>query len=192
MVKLKESYYILLSLRQPFCPSEFALVANIITDTINDLLEDDNWDHRKIYSKLAESVPTEKYLDEKIPYHAAREMSVNIKPHRNGKADVYVDDIITVAVNRNDNLHRIVRAPITVIHAVVDNANIKSNWVRRKDMITDDKMETEGAAEEEKICLGWILNTRSLLVRLPVHKSIAWKSQIQSLLSKNSVSNIDL
>ena len=45
-VKLNGDYYILLPLRQPFggapCPSEFAVIADLITDTINDLLEDDD------------------------------------------------------------------------------------------------------------------------------------------------------
>ena len=42
-VKLNEFYYILISLSQPFggasCPSEFVVIADVITDTINDLLE---------------------------------------------------------------------------------------------------------------------------------------------------------
>ena len=49
-------------------------------------------------------------------------MSVNIEAHTNVKVDVYyVDDIITVAVNRDDNLQRIAKVPITVMHAVADS-----------------------------------------------------------------------
>ncbi len=46
---------------------------------------------------------------------------------------------------------------------------MKSENIKRKDIVSDDKMEAEGYAEEEKICLGWLLNTRSLLVKLPSH-----------------------
>ena len=126
----------------------------------------------------------------KIPFHAARKMSVNIEPYKNGKADVYyADDIIAVAVDRDDNLQRFVKAPITVMYAVADSAEIKSHSIKRNDMVADDKIEVEGAAEAEKICLGWILNTRSLLVKLPVRKSIAWKSQIDILLTKKEYSS---
>ena len=54
-VQLREIWYIIISLRTPFggspCPSEFAVVADLITDTINDLLKDANWDHKFVYSE---------------------------------------------------------------------------------------------------------------------------------------------
>ena len=50
--------------------------------------------------------------------------------------------------------------------------------IPRDDMVEEDKTKVEGAAEERKICLGWILDTRRLEVQLPDHKNIGWKSQI--------------
>ena len=176
-VKLNELYYILISLRQPFggapCPSEFAVIADVITDTINDLLECKQWDHNTLYSDLADKVPAEKQLDDDIPYQQARKMSVRNTATDYGKADVYVDDIITIAVDKGENLGRITRAPITVMHAVADRTSYKNTSIKRKDIVADDKMAAEGAAEEQKICLGWLLNTRELLVKLPTHKAIA-------------------
>ncbi len=81
-VKLNQKYFILLSLRQPFggapCPSEFAVVADIITGMINDLLEDEDWDHDELYSKLTDKIPVERGLSDDIPFHPAQEMSVYI------------------------------------------------------------------------------------------------------------------
>ena len=195
-VKLNERYFILLSLRQPFggtpCPSEFAVVADIITDTINDLLEDEEWDHDLLYSKLVDKIPVEKGLSDNIPFHQVQEMSASIIIGENGKSDVYVDDIITIVVDINVNLQRIKKAPITVMHAVVDNATMESKNIKRKDIVSYDKRVAEGAAEEEKIYLGWLLNTMNLLVKLPNHKSTAWRSQISSLLDKKTVSNKEL
>ncbi len=48
-------------------------------------------------------------------------------------------------------------------------------------------MKVEGAAKERKICLGWMLDTRSLLVSLPDHKTSEWISQIDSILKNNTV-----
>ena len=156
-MKINDKYYILLSLRQPFggapCPSEFAVVADIITDTINDLLEDEEWDHNLIYSELANRIPKEKDFGNDIPFHKAREMSVSILLGENGKSDVYVDDIITIAVDINDNLDRIRKAPITVMHAVADNSYFKSSNIKRSDIVSDDKMKAEGAAEEKRFAL---------------------------------------
>ena len=60
-VELNGNWYLLLSLRQPFggspCPSEFAVVVDIVTDTINDLLEDEEWDYKNVYSKAADDIP---------------------------------------------------------------------------------------------------------------------------------------
>ena len=83
-------------------------------------------------------------------------MSVSIIIGENGKADVYVDGIITIAVDTiNNNLERIKRAPVTVMRAVVAKATMESQNIKRKDIVSDDKMEAGGAVEEEKICLGW-------------------------------------
>ena len=67
-----------------------------------------------------------------------------------------------------------------------------SNKIPRDNIIADDKMKAEGSAEERKICLGWMIDTRRLLVSLSVHKTIAWKSQIDTILSQQTVSEKDL
>ena len=56
-------------------------------------------------------------------------------------------------------------------------------------MVEMEKAKAEGAAEEIKIVLGWILDTKRLLVSLPEHKYIAWTSQIDELLNQKTVSN---
>ena len=52
----------------------------------------------------------------------------------------------------------------------------------RGDIVALDKMIAEGAPKEEKICLEWIMNTRSLQVKLPLHKAISWTSKINLVL----------
>ena len=59
-------------------------------------------------------------------------------------------------------------------------------------IIATDKMIAEGAAEEKKICLGWLLDTRRLLVSLPDHKTIAWTAQIDTILNQQTVSEKEL
>ena len=45
-------------------------------------------------------------------------MSVSLPNEDRGKADVFVDDVILVCVDLEDNLPRLKTAPCTVIHAV--------------------------------------------------------------------------
>ena len=78
------------------------------------------------------------------------------------------------------------------MHTVVDNSTVNNTTIKRTDIVADDKMEAEGAAEEEKICFGWLLNTRKLLVKLPAHKAIAWTSQINNILGNRSMPNKEL
>ena len=91
----------------------------------------------------------------------------------------------------DNSLDRITKAPITVIHAVADNSHV-SDSIPRDDIVAIDKMIAEGAAEERKICLGWMMDSRRLRVSLPDHKMIGWISQINSIMEQKIVSEKDL
>ena len=67
------------------CPSEFALAADIIADTINDLLEDNLWNHKEIYSDIIHKIPDPAHLPADIPYAQAKELSLNIPVRTCGK-----------------------------------------------------------------------------------------------------------
>ena len=50
-----------------------------------------------------------------IPFAKAKETSVKMAEEADCKADVFIDDIITLGVDVADNLSRITAAPCTVI-----------------------------------------------------------------------------
>ena len=52
------------------------------------------------------------------------------------------------------------------MHTVVDIATMTDETIKRSDILADDKIQVEDVAEDEKICLGWILNTRSLQITI--------------------------
>ena len=67
-IRIEDMEFILISLRQPFwgasCPSEFVLLVDLVTDTINDLLEDEKRDCKKDYSAMAQKItPAEPLSD---------------------------------------------------------------------------------------------------------------------------------
>ena len=95
-------------------------------------------------------------------------------------------------MDKDDHLKHMTRALITVMHAIADKSTFQDQNISRKDIVANDKMEAEGAAEEKKICLGWLLKSRELSVTLPSHKAIAWSSQIDNSLSNATLSNKEL
>ena len=183
---------LLVSLRLPFggapCPAEFCLISDVITDTVNDLLEDTSWNHNTVRSEYTAEIPEAQPLPPDIPFAKARELSVDIPVSLCGKADVYIDDVVTCAVDVGDNLERIKAAPCTVIHAVAHKASGNTH-LKRQGFISDDKTEAEGAPAERKIVLGWMVDTRQLLVSLPSHKFIAWSNEIHTLMRQQSVNS---
>jgi hypothetical protein len=196
-VKIRGKEYIFISTRLPFggspCPNDFCLLSDIVTDTINDLLECKSWDHERVHSEYYAKIPIAKPIKEEIPFAQAREMSVELPIKDRGKANVFIDNIISVAPDIGNNLGRLRAALYSVLHAFGHKMSASStSAIPRDNLIADDKNEAEGAPEEVKICLGWTLDTRQLLVKLPFHKYTAWQCQIKDLLSKNSTDEDEL
>ena len=188
-IMIDNTIFLLISLRLPFgglpCPSEFCLLSDMITDAINDLLADSSWNPFDVHSDYVKHIPPPNPLPDDIPFAAAKELSVHITEGNICKADVFVDDIITIGVDANDNLQRIVAAPCSIMHSVAHNSSTSTS-IDRQHLIAEDKNEAEGAPEEKKIVLGWILNSRTLSIHLPEHKFIAWSEQVTSFISRKS------
>ena len=96
-MKIEDNWCIILSLRMPFggasCPSEFALAADLLADTINDLLEGDTWNEQDTFSTMAHDIPKPVPLTDATPYAQAIPMTVDIPVSSCGNSDVYVDDL---------------------------------------------------------------------------------------------------
>ena len=187
--------YILLSLRLPFggspCPSVFCLISDVITDTINDLLISDDWDPAVVHSDYVTKVPQPIQLSPTVPFASAKPTSVPNLEGSNCSADVFIDDIITVGVHLGNNLEKIVAAPCTVMHAIAHQASNR-HLIPRQDFIAEDKNEAEGAPEEQKIVLGWMIDTRRLIISLPHHKFVAWSTQLASFITRNTTNATDI
>ena len=194
-IEMENTKYLLLSLRLPFggspCPSEFCLLSDLLTDTINDLMSCEDWEPSELHSNYLLKIPKPTSLPEAVPFAQAKDVSVSIEEGDICKSDVFIDDIITMGVDVADNLKRIMAAPCTVMHAFTHSVDGPSH-IPRQNFIADDKNEAEGGPEEVKIVLGWELNSRSLSVHLPFHKFRAWSSQVDSFLSRKTSNAKDL
>ena len=192
---IKGTEYLLLTLRHPFGgkagPSHFCLLSDIVVDTINDLLLCKEWDDKTVTSNFIKHIPEAEAYKESAPFKEARKLIVDIPAEDEGKCDGYIDDLITVVVDIGREQERSKAAPCTIIHAI---AHLTQNelFVERDDQIAIDKSKAEGAPSEIKICLGWEIDTRRLLMKLPQHKYIAWDTELKDTLSRKSISHKQL
>ena len=184
--------YILLALRLPFggspCPSEFCLVSDIIADATNDLFACKHWDPNSVHSKYVSKIPKPQSLPKSIQFGPALPTSVPNMEKDNCSADVFIDDIITLGVDIGNNVTKIMAGPCTIIHAMAHTAS-NDTTILRQDFIADDKNDVEGGPEEVKIVLGWVIDSRRLIIQLPTHKYIAWSSQLSSFQDRKSASS---
>ena len=194
-IEIEGVKYILLALRLPFggspCPSEFCLVSDVITDIINDLLACEHWDPYWMHSKFVKSIPGPRPLPADVPFAPALETSVPNLEQDRCSADVFIDDVITVGVDIGNNVEKLMAAPCTVMHALA-HATDEKTFLPRQDFIAADKNEAEGAPEEVKVVLGWQLNTREMLIKLPDHKFKAWSSQLQNFTKQKRAKGKEL
>ena len=73
-------------------------------------------------------------LASSIPFAEAKEMSIDLVETEVCKAYVFINDIITVSVNIDDNLDIIIAAPCTVMHAVTHHTTDNEIFVPKMKM----------------------------------------------------------
>ena len=56
--------------------------------------------------------------------------------------------------------------------------------MKRRDIVSNPKLVAEGGPAEDQIVLGWMLNTRTLLVILPSDKFEAWVSDLKVIIAE--------
>lgn len=194
-VKIDGKWYIIISLRITFGgasgPADFCLFSDIVCDTINDLVACKSWNKKEVCSKFVKNIPPAEEMVSNIPFGEASKFSVEVPVEENGKFNVYIDDSIGIAVDINDNKSRLEVAPCTVIHAISNNPESK-NYILRDNMIEAETCLAEGALAELRICLGWALDTRRLLVVLPEHKCKAWINDLKKVIRRKTTNYCDL
>ena len=148
--------YLLISLRLSFggslCSSKLCLLSDMTTDAINNLMLCKSWNPKFLQSNYVNMIPPDKSLPENIPFTQTKDMSVDLPDDEFCKSDVFIYNIITVGVDVDNNLKRIIAAPCTIMHAVAQKAENGMTCIPRQNIISDDKNKAEGAPEEIQSC----------------------------------------
>jgi hypothetical protein len=153
------------------CPLLWGIISDILTDICNTLLECKNWNHTSLYDSISESIKPPNHLPDNIPFHKAKEFSIEIPTNDTGKVDIYINDTIAITPVFPRNIERMNAAVPLAIRTLSQPLN-PDDEILRKDIISLKKFQAEACPEEVKTILGWIINTRSLTIALPDNKCI--------------------
>ncbi len=127
--------------------------------------------------------PSPKYLDDSIPFAEGHKLIVEIEIDPRGTTDDYIDNLIslTVDVEGTDNIVRCDRAPLLAFDTC--SRPLHENEPNPQEtMEAINKLESEALLEEQKVILGWLVDFRRLLIRLPENKFVAWLEAIRKMI----------
>jgi hypothetical protein len=168
------------------CPNLWSCLSESGTDIANMLIQNPHWDHNKLFDPLSTILPAPELLPDDIPFTQAQPLSVTIPVNDIGKADIYIDDTITISLGENDNVNRVSTAIPLAIHTISQPLNT-SDPIPCKDIISLRKFTGEGRPSEVKTCLVWVINTRLLRIFLPMDKHFHWSSDIKKIIQTKKV-----
>jgi len=163
------------------CPNLWNCISETGTDIANMLIQNQFWDHKSIYDNLSTTIQDPESLPDDIAFAQTKESAVNIPTNDIGKADIYIDDTIGVALDKNDNVKRVSAAIPLAIH-ILSRPLDSLDDIPRKEIISLKKFLAKGRPSETKTVLGWVLNTRTLRISLPAEKFQLWSQDIKILV----------
>ena len=172
-------------------PAEFSVVSDMCNDLCNDIADFHDWNPSILSSPLQDGVGRPKRYPESIPFAPARELAIHLEPRPQGYHDVYLDDTIQLFL---DTPEHVARAPGIVPLAVdlMSRPVSPDEPILRAPMLEEKKLIAEGSPRERQRVLGWILDTRRLLLRLPEEKYLHRLSVVTTLTRTKRTTYQDL
>ena len=172
------------------CPNLWCVVSEFVTNLTNDLLTYADWDENILFSPHVRKLSPPTLLSDSIPFHNAKPADAKVHVSREGRADVFIDDIVTAGYN-SARWKRLCGAALLAIY-IFGRPVDSTEPVPRDDLLSLNKLLSEGSLLEVQTVLGWEINTRTLTISLPSDKYSEWTAQIKTILDFNSVSPKDL
>jgi hypothetical protein len=167
-------------------PNLWNCISESGTDLANMLIQNKFWDHRKFYDNLSTLIEEPKSLPDDIAFAQAKKLAVNIPINNVGKVDIYINDTIGIALDKDDNVNRVCKAIPLAIHTMSRPLD-SSDEIPRKEKLSLKKLSAEGTLSEARIVLGWTINTRNLKIYLPEDKYKTWTQEISIILTTGKV-----
>jgi hypothetical protein len=169
------------------CPFEWNIISKSIHNLANAILHNDSRDPHSDYAPCQHLVPPIDLIDEAVPFAEGAEKIINIPVDPQGTGKVYIDNLIQTAViiKGTENTIRCKCATLLASDACAWPKHLKKP-IPRKDMEACNKLKAEAGLEEYKTILGWLVDTRCLLLSLPNNKFVAWTAIIREVIEQGT------
>jgi hypothetical protein len=159
--------------------------SGIVTDLANKISQCKDWDPAKLRSPDQPVTPTPIRDLPEVPVATAWPMAVHIVPTTTtSPVDGFIDDLINVFLDLESNLacqpHTV---PLAMYATSPPQAGDNLKPIIRQKILSIPKLLAEGLLAEHPIVLGWMLDTRRLLISLPDAKYQAWTESIKCILA---------
>jgi hypothetical protein len=111
-------------------------------------------------------------------------MAVHIPTTATSRVDGFIDDLINVFLDSAYNLARQPQTvPLTMYVTRRPHAGDDLEPIIRRAILFIPKLLAEGLPAECRIVLGWMLDTRRILISLPDNKHQAWTESIKCIVA---------
>jgi hypothetical protein len=164
-------------------PSEFSLISEMIADLSNILLQHKDWDPTRLHSKFISVVNSTPNLEgDEVDFTPARELLNEWEMSDYGVTEAYIDDIFVVfPFASDDHLERGRNAPLLAIDTM-GRPTHTGDPLPRDPIVALKKLAAEGTPSEIMTVLGWLLDTRRMLIKLPEDKASTWTADLDKLI----------
>jgi hypothetical protein len=123
-------------------------------------------------------LPVPERFDDATHFAQARQISVDVPNNGAGKSDNYINDMIPVCVDINDNAENCSTADALAL-ALLSHHFDPNKPLAHEVLMSMAKLMGEGCFKEIKRVLGWILDTRHLLASLSSNKFTLWSAGLK-------------
>ena len=115
-------------------------------------------------------------------FQAGISAAFEISSDAESRKDCFIDDVINVFLGTKENLVKEgYTVPLAVHLMSRPHAGDNHEPIPRRPLLSPSKLKAEGRPSEIQVCLGWGINTRTLMVFLPDDKFKAWRSDLVSI-----------
>ena len=164
-------------------PSKHEIPSNMTVDLAQALIDDETWDPFTLRSPNEHLIPPPFENTDDSEFGIAYFLAIKFKD-RDCYVDGYVDDLITLVVETSNSIIERARNAIALAIHILFRPRNTNDPIHRDDVLSLRKLLAEGRLEEQKVFLGWLIDTRRFIIRIPYEKATSWIMDIDDLIRR--------